>query len=82
MRTWILVWLLVAGCGTASPTATNIRDGRGYCPICTEWHGASEMRWPIEHGGKTYRFCDPNCRAAFVKEPEKYLKDPQFNPRE
>jgi YHS domain-containing protein len=38
------------------------------------------MRWPVEHAGRTYRFCDPNCRAAFESNPEKFLKDPKFNP--
>ena len=38
------------------------------------------MRWPLEHQGRLYRFCDPNCRAAFEKNPEKFLKDPKFNP--
>jgi YHS domain-containing protein len=38
------------------------------------------MRWPVEHDGRCFRFCDPNCRAAFVKSPEKFLKDPRFNP--
>ena len=82
MKTWILALMLIAGCAAAPPTAVNIRDGKGYCPICVEWHDAAEMRWPIEHGGRTYRFCDPNCRAAFEREPEKYLKDPAFNPKE
>jgi YHS domain-containing protein len=38
------------------------------------------MRWPLERDGKTFRFCDPNCRAAFEKNPEKFLTDPKFNP--
>jgi YHS domain-containing protein len=24
--------------------------------------------------GKTYYFCSPGCKAAFDREPEKYLK--------
>jgi YHS domain-containing protein len=38
------------------------------------------MRWPAEFEGKTYRFCDPNCRAAFLKDPGKSMKDARFNP--
>ena len=82
MRTAILVALVLAGCAGGAPTGTNIRDGKGYCPICVMWHDAAEMRWPVEHQGRTFRFCDPNCRAAFASDPEKYLKDPRFNPRE
>jgi YHS domain-containing protein len=28
-----------------------------------------------EHGGQTYYFCAPGCKAAFDKNPGKYLKD-------
>jgi len=27
-----------------------------------------------EYRGKTYYFCAPGCKAAFQKEPERYLK--------
>ena len=82
MRKWILILLFAAGCGTIAPTAVNIRNGKGYCPICAEWHEAAAMRWPTEYQGKRFRFCDPNCRATFEAEPERWLKDPEFNPRE
>lgn len=26
-----------------------------------------------EYGGETYYFCAPGCKAAFDKDPEKYL---------
>ena len=74
--------LLFAGCATSLPPAVNVRDGRGYCAICHDSHAEDQMRWPIEYQGKSYRFCDPNCRAAFEKNPEKFLKDPKFNPPE
>ncbi len=76
---WILVFM--AGCATApQPASVNVRDGRGYCAMCREWHDDAQMRWPLEYQGKCFRFCDPNCRAAFEKNPEKFLKDPLFNP--
>jgi len=80
MKKWLLVLVFLAGCAAPQPAAVNVRDGRGYCPLCHEWHDDDQMRWPTEHAGKCYRFCDPNCRAAFVKDPEKFLKDPLFNP--
>jgi len=80
MKTWLWVLVFLAGCAASQPAAVNVRDGRGYCPLCHEWHDDDQMRWPAEHAGKCYRFCDPNCRAAFVKDPEKFLKDPLFNP--
>ena len=72
--------LFLLGCATALPPAANVRDGRGYCPICQDWHAEAQMSWPIEHEGKIFRFCDPNCRATFEKNPEKFLKDALFNP--
>ena len=30
-----------------------------------------------EHNGTTYYFCAPGCKAAFDKEPEKYLSESQ-----
>jgi YHS domain-containing protein len=30
-----------------------------------------------DHEGQTFFFCAPGCRAAFSKEPEKYL-DPEW----
>lgn len=82
MKKLLLVLIFLAGCVTAQPPAVNVRDGRGYCPLCHEWHEDAQMRWPAEHAGKTYRFCDPNCKAAFERNPEKFLKDPKFNPPE
>ena len=80
MRVWAMVLLLIAGCESVPLTGVNLRDGRGYCPICTDWHEAGAMKWPIVYQGRSYVFCDPNCRAAFLADPEKCLKDPQFNP--
>lgn len=80
LRKWLWILVLVAGCATAQPPAVNVRDGRGYCALCHEWHSEDQMKWPTEYQGKTYRFCDPNCREAFLRNPEKFLKDPHFNP--
>jgi YHS domain-containing protein len=82
MRTWILALALMVGCAGAPPQGVNIRGGRGYCPICADWHDAAAMQWRSDYQGKTYWFCDPNCKAAFEQHPEKYLRDPIFNPTE
>ncbi|HLY12673.1 MAG TPA: hypothetical protein VKW04_25435 [Planctomycetota bacterium] len=80
MKKWMLALVFLAGCATAQPPAVNVREGRGYCPLCHEWHDDAQMKWPVEHDGKIFRFCDPNCRAAFVKDPDRFLKDREFNP--
>jgi len=77
-----MLLFLLAGCAGPPPVGVNVRDGRGYCPICVMWHDAAEMRWPIDFKGRRYAFCDPNCRAKFEKEPENYLKDAEFNPKQ
>ena len=82
MRAWVWVLVFLAGCATVQPPAVNVRDGRGYCALCHEWHDDAQMRWPVEYKGKVFRFCDPNCRAAFERTPEKFLLDPKFNPPE
>jgi YHS domain-containing protein len=41
------------------------------CKMQVEEEGA-QIR--SEHGGKTYYFCAPGCKAAFEEDPEKYLK--------
>jgi YHS domain-containing protein len=80
MKRLILASIFLTGCAAAQPPAENVRDGKGYCPICRDWHQDVQMKWPVERQGKSYRFCDPNCREAFLQNPEKYLKDPRFNP--
>ncbi|MBN8900115.1 MAG: HAD-IC family P-type ATPase, partial [Rhodospirillales bacterium] len=34
----------------------------------------------LEHGGKTFHFCSPECQAKFQAEPEKYLKPKETVP--
>jgi YHS domain-containing protein len=29
--------------------------------------------WVSEHGGKTYYFCNPACKASFEKAPASFL---------
>ncbi|MCW4051733.1 YHS domain-containing protein [Candidatus Bathyarchaeota archaeon] len=31
-------------------------------------------KYKTEHMGKTYYFCAPGCKAAFEKNPHKYMK--------
>jgi len=72
MRKLFAILIFLAGCATAQPPAVNVRDGKGYCPICHEWHEEAQMRYALEHAGKTYRFCDINCRVAFERTPEEF----------
>lgn len=43
-------------------------------PVCKMDVDPKNAPAQAEHKGKTYYFCAPGCKAAFEKDPEKYLK--------
>ncbi|TAJ44875.1 heavy metal translocating P-type ATPase [Methanofollis fontis] len=43
-------------------------------PVCKMKVDPEKARHTTEYKGKTYYFCAPGCKAAFEKEPEKYLE--------
>ncbi|HXV72930.1 MAG TPA: XdhC family protein [Acidimicrobiia bacterium] len=43
--------------------------------VCGMTVTADETGRPLEYEGTTYYFCAPGCRAAFEKEPEKFIKE-------
>jgi YHS domain-containing protein len=45
-------------------------------PVCSMTVVKATAKATFEYKGTTYYFCNPGCKDAFVKEPEKYLKDP------
>ncbi len=42
-------------------------------PVCKMEVDEKTAAATLEYKGKTYYFCAPGCKAAFEKEPEKYL---------
>jgi YHS domain-containing protein len=42
-------------------------------PVCGMQVDEKSAAATYEYQGKTYYFCAPGCKAAFSKEPEKYL---------
>ena len=42
-------------------------------PVCGMNVNEETAAGQSEYKGKTYYFCAPGCKAAFDKEPEKYL---------
>ena len=42
-------------------------------PVCGMQVDEKSAAATYDYQGKTYYFCAPGCKAAFVKEPEKYL---------
>lgn len=42
-------------------------------PVCKMEVDENSAAATSEYKGKTYYFCAPGCKAAFDKDPEKYL---------
>ncbi len=42
-------------------------------PVCKMEVDEKSAEATYEYKGKTYYFCAPGCKAAFEKDPEKYL---------
>jgi uncharacterized membrane protein YraQ (UPF0718 family)/YHS domain-containing protein len=51
------------------PSEEQVRD-----PVCGMTVDPATTTERIERGGQTYYFCSSGCRAAFQKEPERYLE--------
>ena len=43
-------------------------------PVCKMTVDPKTAPAKSEYKGQTYYFCAPGCKAAFEKDPEKYLK--------
>lgn len=43
-------------------------------PVCNMDVDPNSAPAKAEYKGKTYYFCAPGCKAAFEKDPDKYLK--------
>ena len=44
-------------------------------PVCGMMVDESKAAATYEYKGTTYYFCAPGCKAAFEKDPEKYLSE-------
>jgi xanthine dehydrogenase accessory factor len=42
-------------------------------PVCGMTVVIATARHRVEHGGRTYVFCNPRCREKFLVAPERYL---------
>ncbi len=46
-------------------------------PVCGMKADSKSAAATYEHKGAAYYFCSPGCKAAFEKNPEKYLEPHQ-----
>ena len=74
-----LAVLLITGCATEPQT-----DAQGgpaaECSVCRYNHDLACVNLKVkdstphtEYQGTTYYFCSEDCRAAFLKKPQKYV---------
>ncbi|GAB4577447.1 MAG: YHS domain-containing protein [Anaerolineales bacterium] len=49
-------------------------------PVCGMEVDPKSAAATYEYKGKTYYFCSPGCKAAFQKDPEKYVGQSQGGP--
>jgi xanthine dehydrogenase accessory factor len=42
-------------------------------PVCHMEVEVATARWIAEHGGETYYFCAPGCKATFEKTPADFV---------
>jgi xanthine dehydrogenase accessory factor len=60
---------LTGGMPAAEPTHTALD------PVCRMEVVVATAKWISDYEGETYYFCAPGCRAAFEKDPSRYLTE-------
>jgi YHS domain-containing protein len=63
-----LAFILVIGVVAQQKSADTAVD-----PVCGMTVVKANAKATFDYKGTTYYFCNPGCKDAFVKEPEKYL---------
>jgi YHS domain-containing protein len=43
-------------------------------PVCKMEVNEKTSKLKSDYNGKTYYFCNPNCKSTFEKNPAKYVK--------
>ncbi len=63
--------------GTVGTTGREVRDmhHKALDPVCGMKIKKKTAAGSSEYKGKTYYFCNLNCKKAFDEDPEKYLKE-------
>ena len=76
----LVSWLLAAGCATRPGDAVGGIGPTDTCQVCRYNHDlacvcvkVTDSTPRAEYQGKTYHFCSDDCRASFLKKPDKYL---------
>ncbi len=57
--------------GSVTPLAVG---AKAHCPVTGEEFTVTASTKQLQHDGKYYGFCCPDCAPAFEKNPAKYIK--------
>ncbi|HEY8246196.1 MAG TPA: heavy metal translocating P-type ATPase, partial [Hyphomicrobium sp.] len=60
-------------CGQKATQAADAPHSLAEDPVCGMNVDPHTAKHRAEHGGRTYYFCNPGCRAKFIADPERYL---------
>ena len=78
--TLVALLAMVAGCATSSSNTAQAPGPTETCYVCKFNNDLACVNIKVkdstpraEYQGTTYYFCSADCRAAFLKKPEKYL---------
>jgi YHS domain-containing protein/TusA-related sulfurtransferase len=73
-RRLLAVLLAFAFVFVLTGAAQQKSDDTAVDPVCGMTVKKAEAKATYEYKGATYYFCNPGCKDAFVKEPEKFLQ--------
>lgn len=59
--------------GESAGAATGAGAAPTIDPVCKMTVDPATAKWSSVHGGTTYSFCSPGCKASFDQDPHKYL---------
>lgn len=60
-------------CSTAPATVSPFEKMLVTDPVCKMTFAPSQAADKMDYNGKTYYFCNPNCKVKFAADPELYL---------
>lgn len=75
-RTSWMMALMLAVISAGFVWGASQSSGKATDPVCGMSVDKATAKWTYAYKGETYYFCGESCKAAFAKDPEKYLAGP------
>ncbi len=73
-RLWIVLPVVLAFILVLAAVGQQKSGDTAIDPVCGMTVVKANAKGTFDYKGTTYYFCNPGCKEAFAKEPEKYLK--------